>query len=56
MAAGTLILRMNEQGEQHTSEPDGWPIPSRDVLRDLERRVPAWPDPDAERELAPAAR
>jgi hypothetical protein len=44
---------MNEQNEQRPGELDGWPVPSRDVLRDLDRRVPQWPEPEApERELA----
>jgi hypothetical protein len=45
---------VDEQNEQRPSELDGWPVPTRDVLRDLERRAPAWPEPDAEPELAAA--
>ena len=45
---------MNEQNDQRPTELDGWPVPSPDVLRDLERRVPAWPEPESERELVPA--
>jgi hypothetical protein len=47
---------MNEQDEQHPPELDDWPMPSRDVLRDLDRRAPAWPEPDADAEPATARR
>ena len=45
---------MSEQNEQRPSELDGWPVPSRDVLRDLERSLVAWPEPEHESELAAA--
>jgi hypothetical protein len=37
---------MNEQTDDRTTEPDGWPTPSSDVLRDLERRGPLWVESD----------
>jgi hypothetical protein len=39
---------MNEQAEQRENELDGWPLPSRDVLRDLERQPLAWSEQDGE--------
>ncbi|HET7567218.1 MAG TPA: hypothetical protein VFJ91_04450 [Gaiellaceae bacterium] len=45
---------MDEQDEQRAREPDGWPRPSRDVLRDLERREPLWPEPQSAQQPAAA--
>jgi hypothetical protein len=36
---------MNEQSEERRTETAGWPVPSRDVLRELDRRADAWPEP-----------
>jgi hypothetical protein len=36
---------MSEQNEDRLTELDGWPVPSRDVLRELDQRVEAWPEP-----------
>ncbi|HZD86861.1 MAG TPA: hypothetical protein VE088_02520 [Gaiellaceae bacterium] len=38
---------MNEHPEQR-DDFEGWPRPSRDVLRELERPALSWFDPDAE--------
>ena len=42
---------MNEHSEQH-DDFDGWPRPSRDVLRELERPALSWYEPDGETEIA----
>jgi len=39
---------MDEQSSERPSETDEWPSPSRDVLRELDRPVLAWPEPDAD--------
>ena len=36
---------MNEQSEEPRTDLDGWPIPTRDVLRELEQHAVAWPEP-----------
>jgi hypothetical protein len=36
---------MNEQSDERQTELDGWPVPSRDVLRELDQPVDAWPEP-----------
>jgi hypothetical protein len=30
-------------------ELEDWPVPSADVRRELDRTVPAWPEPDDDR-------
>lgn len=47
---------MSEQSENRPQDVDGWPLPSRDVLRDLERPAIAWPEQRADAEAqVPAA-
>jgi hypothetical protein len=36
---------MNEQSDERQAELEGWPLPSRDVLRELEQRPDTWPEP-----------
>lgn len=43
---------MNEKSEQR-DDFDGWPTPSRDVLRELERPALSWYWADAEADAAP---
>jgi hypothetical protein len=38
---------MNE--EYGTPEIDDWPVPSAEVRLELDRRVPAWPEPEDDR-------
>ncbi|HET7568141.1 MAG TPA: hypothetical protein VFJ91_09140 [Gaiellaceae bacterium] len=48
---------MSEQNDNRTNDVEGWPMPSRDVLRDLERAPVAWPEQrnDAEAPVPAAA-
>ncbi|MBV8256253.1 MAG: hypothetical protein JOZ56_09205 [Actinobacteria bacterium] len=42
---------MNDATELRT-DPDGWPMPSADVMRELERPALAWPEPSPGEETA----
>ena len=37
---------MGEPLEQHTGEIDGWPLPSPEVLRELEAPQLEWSEPE----------
>ncbi|HVS85787.1 MAG TPA: hypothetical protein VHD91_09155 [Gaiellaceae bacterium] len=47
---------MNEQQEQFERDVDGWPMPSPDVRRELERRPLSWsePAPESQAQLSAA--
>jgi hypothetical protein len=46
---------MNEHSDDHANDADGWPLPSRDVLRELEPPAVVWleSEPAANRQLRP---
>ena len=35
--------------DEHGIEIDDWPVPSAEVRLELDRRVPAWPEPEEDR-------
>ena len=43
---------MNEQPDRH-DDVDGWPLPSREVLRDLDRPTLSWFEQDSEPDAWP---
>jgi hypothetical protein len=45
---------MTEHDEQH-HDLDGWPRPSADVLRELDRAAISWPEPERDETVARAA-
>jgi hypothetical protein len=49
---------MNEQADHSSNETDGWPLPSQDVLRELEPPAVVWSkqEPVASWPLGPTAR
>jgi hypothetical protein len=44
---------MRDQSEDVWTETDGWPVPSEDVVRELDQPVVAWPEPGRTAEKAP---
>jgi hypothetical protein len=38
---------MNEQRDADANEIDGWPLPSRDVLRELDPPAVVWSESDS---------
>jgi hypothetical protein len=36
---------MDDQSDERPTDLEGWPVPSRDVLRELEQPEDGWPDP-----------
>jgi hypothetical protein len=36
---------MSEQSEDVWTETDEWPVPSGDVVRELDQPIVAWPEP-----------
>jgi hypothetical protein len=49
---------MSEHTDSNANDADGWPLPSRDVLRELEPPVLVWsePEPAATPRTRPTAR
>jgi hypothetical protein len=49
---------MNEQHDANANEVDGWPLPSRDVLRELDPPAVVWSEsePASSRPTGPTAR
>jgi hypothetical protein len=37
---------MSDQTDDSANDEGGWPLPSRDVLRELEEPVVAWSQPE----------
>jgi hypothetical protein len=46
-AAGTLIDWMSERNDDSANDGGGWPLPSEDVLRELEPPALVWSESDA---------
>ena len=44
---------MSEQSEDAWAETDEWPVPSADVVRELDQPVVAWPEPGRAADTAP---
>jgi hypothetical protein len=42
-----------KEPEEHVPDQDGWPVPSDDVLRELERTTAVEPEPEADAEAEP---
>ncbi len=38
---------MNEQHDANTNDIDGWPLPSRDVLRELDPPAVVWSEAES---------
>jgi hypothetical protein len=48
---------MSDQTDDSANDADGWPLPSREVVRELEPPAVVWsqPDPAANRPIRPTA-
>ena len=46
MADSAFLSRMSEQTDDKANDPDGWPLPSRDVVRQLEPPPLVWSEPE----------
>jgi hypothetical protein len=38
---------MNERNDDNANDAGGWPLPSQDVLRELDPPALVWPDADS---------
>ncbi|HLY87286.1 MAG TPA: hypothetical protein VKO84_12375 [Gaiellaceae bacterium] len=38
---------MSERSDENANDAGGWPLPSRDVLRELEPPTRVWTDPES---------
>jgi hypothetical protein len=38
---------MNEQNDDNANDVDGWPLPSVDILRELEPPTLVWSEPES---------
>ena len=58
IALSERLQRMNEQTDDRANDADGWPVPSSDVVRELEPPALVWsePEPSTSRPTRPTAR